>query len=191
VEEELIGIPLLHLGLISLPYPTMYALSIRRVTDGSDGVIERRVFFNWSRSQGCAFSVESPRNYTIWFESVSRDSSGRIEHNGTLSFAADLQSDNFYSPVGYLLFDDPTPFPTASAGKASTTEPSTDQPTPLATPQIVARPSNKKTSILGYIAAIILLFIAVVLLFVNRMILLVRGGRWPDSSSSSREIHTD
>jgi hypothetical protein len=119
LAEELNGIPLLHLNSISLPDPAAYRFTIRPFPSIDSG-FEQIVVYDSGRSEGCAFSVSSLGNYTITFESLSTGESGDLRHDGSVLFAADVDSDNLYSPVDYLPFhtafetETPTPPPTST-----------------------------------------------------------------------------
>jgi hypothetical protein len=102
-EENFILFPLIHLNSISLPYPTVYVLTIRATDSG----FERNVVFNSSRSTGCAFSVPDIGNYTISFKSASPSTLGGLRHEGGFEFSAEVWADNFYENVTYLVW--PTP----------------------------------------------------------------------------------
>jgi hypothetical protein len=93
---------MLHLDSIAFPYSTVYSLTVRQDVENGSG-LERELIFNASRSRGCAFTVNSVGNYSIFFRSVSPESNGRLEHDGMAVFAASGDFDNFYSNVQGVL----------------------------------------------------------------------------------------
>jgi hypothetical protein len=110
-REALLGIPLLHLGSISLPYSSLYTLRIQNM---SDGHFVRDVPFSAIRARGCAISVPFLGNYNILFDSLSPASSGRLQHDGNSSFRVSGLYDNFYSAVEVEVEVPPTDFFTPS-----------------------------------------------------------------------------
>jgi hypothetical protein len=99
-RESLTGLPILHLESISFPYSTVYSLRIQRESETGVGS-ERELTFDANRSRGFAFTVDSVGNYSIIFNSLPPESSGRLGHDGVLSFFASDPSDNLYSEVRY------------------------------------------------------------------------------------------
>jgi hypothetical protein len=103
-ETKLAGVPVIHIGSLFLPYSALYALIIeRRDANGNPGGFEREVIFNGTRANGLAFSVGSLGNYSISFRSVLPGVVGRLHHNESFAFNADLLGDNFFSFAEYLL----------------------------------------------------------------------------------------
>jgi hypothetical protein len=107
-EEQFEGIPMIHVGSILLPYPTLYALTI-----GDDGGFEREIIFDGNRFQGGAFSVPSIGKYSLAFRSVGPGVNGILHHNASGSFGATRLGDNFYSIADYTLLSTPNPTPTS------------------------------------------------------------------------------
>jgi hypothetical protein len=101
-RESVVGVPLLHLESILLPQPAVYDITIREIGGLVSG-IERTVSFNSRRSRGCAISVPSIGNYSIFFESILMNASGYLHHNQDFSFAAYSLSDNLYYDVDYRI----------------------------------------------------------------------------------------
>jgi hypothetical protein len=148
-QEAVTGLPMLHIGSISLPYPTVYTLTVRQ--EHSNGVgFARELLFDSSRFRGCAFTVPAVAEYTILFDSASPVSSGQLRHDGSLLFnAADLY-DNYYASAESLLFPTRSPLPTP---RPSQTPTSTETPprtpcetrTPLPSEAMTATSSPAKT----------------------------------------------
>jgi hypothetical protein len=89
---------MLHLKSISFFYSTIYTLTIRQ--EGESGIgFERELIFNASHSQGCAFTVGGIGNYSIFFNSSSPPSQGRLGHDGLLFFSVFGPYDHVYSAV--------------------------------------------------------------------------------------------
>jgi hypothetical protein len=108
LPEPLTGISLLHMQSIRLPSPAIYAFKIGQITGNDDG-IRRTLFFNSSRSRGCALSLQSTGNNSISFDSAAPELSGRLHHDGDFIFRADQSSDNLYSQADYWLSPTVTP----------------------------------------------------------------------------------
>jgi hypothetical protein len=133
-QEAFVGIPMILMELVNLPYPAVYALTVQTPA----GHIEREVIFDRGRAQGCAFSVGSMGDYYILFRSQTPGVVGRLHHNYTYPFGADLSGDNFFSVADYLLLPTiGTDTPTATATPPATTSP---PPTPLATLSVTETP---------------------------------------------------
>jgi hypothetical protein len=96
--ESFVGRPILHLDSISFPYSATYTLRVR-LDEGNDAGFEREFPFDANRSRGCAFTVESTGNYSIFFSSVSPESNGQLDHDGLASFSVSGAYDNFYPSV--------------------------------------------------------------------------------------------
>jgi hypothetical protein len=129
-QEWFIGLPILDLESTSLAIATVYRLSIRR-EGGNDGGSERQLIFDSTRSRGCAFTVGSVGNYSIFFSSAVPSLSGRLGHDDVFSFFAADPYDNLYSAV-------PFDFSTESAPASAT-----NSYTPTST-QTATRPSSEK-----------------------------------------------
>jgi hypothetical protein len=61
---------------------------------------EREVIIDTRRAHGCAFSVDSIGNYDISFRSVEPGVAGPLAHSSGLSFAAEIEGDNFFAIAG-------------------------------------------------------------------------------------------
>jgi hypothetical protein len=144
--ELMEGVPMLHLDSISLPYPTFYTLKIMEEVANGVG-FERELLFDSSHSRGCAFTVGSVGNYNIFFSSSSPESSGRLGHDGIVSFFAASPSDNFFSNI-HSVFQTPTRSRTnrqSSDATKSMTPTSTEPITPTST-ESMARTSSELTT---------------------------------------------
>jgi hypothetical protein len=147
-EANLAGLPVIHLGDISLPYRSVSALIIHRLDNGNNdnnkGTFEREVIFNGTRSRGCAFSVGAVGNYSVSFEMVLSGVVGRLRQNGSLSFGAGLRGDNFFPIADFALLPtrSPTPQFVASAGLPASAIPVSQSfgstPRPTASSQFVS-----------------------------------------------------
>jgi hypothetical protein len=132
--------PILHLDSIPFPYATIYRLTIHR-SEESDSPTERELIFDSGRSRGCAFTVGSIGNYSIFFSSISPESSGQLRHDGVATFFAAGGFDNFYSNVQVLVQ------PTASQAMTRTPSDSiarskSEAGRPTASEAIAATPSE-------------------------------------------------
>jgi hypothetical protein len=135
--EHLTGLPILHLESISFAYRTVYTLSIMLAVK-DDERFERELIFNATRSRGCAFTVGSLGNYSIFFKSASPPSSGRLEHDGIQSFFAAGPYDTLYSAA-------PVNFPSESVHATATgshTPPSTQALTPTSAKTPTSQPAS-------------------------------------------------
>jgi hypothetical protein len=104
-RERLIGVPLIHFESISFPFPAVYTLKVIGIDDSNQDFSDD-IVFDATPFRGCAFSVRSIGNYTVFFESAVPAASGVLAHDEIGSFAADESSDNFYLAVHVL---EPTP----------------------------------------------------------------------------------
>jgi hypothetical protein len=91
------------------PVRTVYRLTIVGIDDHNRD-FGRDVVFDSNRSRGCAISVESLGNYSIFVQSEIPAFSGLLGHDGISSFSASQSDDNLYFSVQLLL---PTPVATA------------------------------------------------------------------------------
>jgi hypothetical protein len=110
-------------GSILFPAPARYALTIEKVGENdTDRAFERELILDKSRFEGCAFSVRSVGNYSLSFRrgEPGEDVVIRLHHNGSLSFNADVQGDNFF-PSADLLVPTLTPATSAMATTSFTT----------------------------------------------------------------------
>jgi hypothetical protein len=85
VEENVTGVPLIHLGSIPVPVRTLYILNITGIDDDTQD-FSREVVFDATLVQGCAFSVGPLGNYTISAESADLDLHLPLALDGNLSF---------------------------------------------------------------------------------------------------------
>jgi hypothetical protein len=156
-QEWLSGLPMLHLKSISFFYSTIYALTIRQEGE-SDIRFERELIFNASRSRGCAFTVGGIGNYSIFYNSTSPPSQGRLGHDGLLFFSVSGPYDNVYSavPVSFgtatsseTIAVTPGPGMTASLSPEKTsvvTRTSTGPRTATSSEEMTATPDDSKAS---------------------------------------------
>jgi hypothetical protein len=145
--EGLTGAPILHLASTSLAISTLYRLSIWR-EDESGGRLERDLIFDGSRSQGCAFTVGSVGNYSIFFNSISPRLSGQLLHDGLFSFFAAGGWDNLYSAVPFYSPEGSAPRSTIPRTVTSSETPpltSNQTMTPTSSGSITPIPSHRVT----------------------------------------------
>jgi hypothetical protein len=144
-REEITGLPIIHFDAIQLEYRAIYGLTIRQ-EEGNGGTFERELTFNRSRSQGCAFTVDTVGNYSIFFSANSPPLAGRLGHDGITWFLAAGAYDNFYSATP-LYFPSESAPPTsrhtpAPTGTISATIHATSSREMTDTPTITAAPSD-------------------------------------------------
>jgi hypothetical protein len=94
------GIPLIHLGEISLPYATVCTLTMR----GIEGDFERTVMFDAGRAKGWAFSVPEVGNYSVSIALASPPGNDQLHHNGNFEFSADELGDTFSAKADVFIF---------------------------------------------------------------------------------------
>jgi hypothetical protein len=159
--EGLVGLPIVHLESISLYIAAIYGLSIRR-DGGNDGGFERELVFDRTRSRGCAFTVGSVGNYSIFFSSASPPLRGRLWHDGLFSFFAGDPYHDLYSAVPFY-------FSTESASSLATpTSSATPPSTPSGTRAPVGPPGSERR---GIPTAVIVVPIVVVVLVISVTVL--------------------
>jgi hypothetical protein len=107
-QEGILGLPLLHLAWISLPYRAIHTLTVRHGAG-----FDRGLLFNASRSQGSAFTVDLVGNYTIFFNAVSPAASGQLGHDRVRSLSVSGLHHNLSLATTYV-------FPTDSMSQEST-----------------------------------------------------------------------
>jgi hypothetical protein len=134
------GLPILHLDSISLPYSAIYTLRVREESENGVG-FERDLIFNGSRATGCAFTVGPMENYTVFFNSVFPESSGRLGHDGMDSFGVFGAYDNFYSPVTFYSATETA----TSVRPIATTHSSTEEMTARSTEETATRSPGETT----------------------------------------------
>jgi hypothetical protein len=138
-----------------LAIAAVYRLSIRW-EGGNDGGFERELIFDGTRSRGCAFSVGSVGNYSIFFSSAAPPLRGQLEHDRLFSFVAADPYDTLYSAV-------PLYFATESVPASATA---------LATPTSTAtRPGTPREG-RGIVTAVIVVPIVVLALAISVIVLL-------------------
>jgi hypothetical protein len=129
VEENLTGVPLIHLGSIPVPVRTRYLLNITGIDEDTQN-FSREVVFDAGRVQGCAFSVGPLGDYTISAESATLGLHVPLSLDGNLSFAVTELSDIVVQAapaptVTPLLTPTPPVTPTASHSPLASTVPFT------------------------------------------------------------------
>jgi hypothetical protein len=113
VPESLTGLPMIHIGQLEFPFPSIYKLY----------VCNRSFTIDSSQVRGIGFSVPSLGNYSLLYESSSPFTTGALVHDSVDSFAALAHSDTFYSSANFVPNQNsaishdglPCPFATLSA----------------------------------------------------------------------------
>jgi hypothetical protein len=80
-EEQFGRVPVIHVELIQLPYPALYALTIAKLDVSAS---ERKLIFDKNRFKGYAFSVGSSGDYDLSFESIETGALGAFITTETL-----------------------------------------------------------------------------------------------------------
>jgi hypothetical protein len=103
-EVNLVQRPMIHVKLVTLPFPTTYAMAVHKIdANGNDAEFEREVTLDWTRAQGFAFSVREIGNYSISFTIASSGVVGRLHHDWDFVFGAEVQGDNFFLTADYAM----------------------------------------------------------------------------------------
>jgi hypothetical protein len=123
-EESFDASPLIHLPSLSSLPDGLYGLALFNARDGK---YDRSMYFNRTRSRGCAFSVSAEGSYSISVSSEESGVCGSLETNGSPVFNATRNGDNAFELVAFVpcatplatlsdsLAMSPTPVPEATA----------------------------------------------------------------------------
>jgi hypothetical protein len=131
VRENLVGLPIIHIGQLEFPVSSIYDLYISSSAETNPNC-HPSFTIDSSRIRGIGFSVPSLGGYTISYSSLSTLETGYLVHNTSASFDALFDNDTFYS----------TPVP-------STTQPASPTPTDEFTSDVV-RMSHRKRIIIRF-----------------------------------------